>query len=176
MSEQIFNKIEKILTEQNADFRVVSHGSAKTSAEVALLRGTELGQGAKALCCVVKGFSVNPFTNEPMPKSQTMKAYVLAVLPADFQADLVTLATKIGATKASLASPSEVLALTDCVFGSVPPFSFDENLLVVADPSLLKRFEYIAFNAGLLDRSVILKTSDYARIVNPRLVEFAKTE
>ena len=74
MSEQIFEKLKELLSTQNADFCTVSHASAKTSAEVAVARGTELGQGAKALVCVVKGSDA--------------KRYVLAVLPADYKADL----------------------------------------------------------------------------------------
>ena len=48
MSEQIFEKLKELLSSQNADFRTVSHASAKTSAEVAVVRGTELGQGGKS--------------------------------------------------------------------------------------------------------------------------------
>ena len=143
MSEQIFEKLKELLSAQNADFRAVSHASAKTSAEVAVARGTELGQGAKALVCVVKGGGA--------------KRYVLAVLPADYKAD-------------------EVMRLTDCVFGSVPPFSFHEELELIADPSLLTRYAELAFNAGLLDRSIILNTKDYERIAQPRLVKFAMVE
>ena len=39
---------------------------------------------------------------------------------------------------------------------------------------MLERNEEIAFNAGLLDRSLILNAKDYARIVKPVLVKFAK--
>ena len=161
MSEQIFEKLKELLSAQNADFRTVSHASAKTSAEVAVARGTELGQGAKALVCVVKG---------------GVKRYVLAVLPADYRADLQLIAQALGGTRASLASPDEVMRLTDCVFGSVPPFSFHEELELIADPSLLARYAELAFNAGLLDRSVILNTKDYERIAQPRLIKFAMTE
>ena len=58
MSEQIFEKLKELLSTQNADFRAVSHASAKTSAEVAVARGTQLGQGAKALVCAIKGGDV----------------------------------------------------------------------------------------------------------------------
>ena len=42
MSEQIFEKLKELLSAQNADFRAVSHASAKTSAEVAAARGTRV--------------------------------------------------------------------------------------------------------------------------------------
>lgn len=63
-------------------------------------------RGAKALVCKVKGNGVNQ--------------HVLAILAADRQADLASLARHIGGSKASLASPAEVEALTACVFGAIP--------------------------------------------------------
>ncbi|MDR8351735.1 YbaK/prolyl-tRNA synthetase associated domain-containing protein, partial [Acinetobacter baumannii] len=83
---------------------------------------------------------------------------VLAILAADQQADLASLARHIGGSKASLASPAEVEALTACVFGATPPFSFHPALRLLADPLLFERFPQIAFNAGRLDRSIILDT------------------
>ena len=56
MSERIFESLKELLTQQGAHFRVVAHESAGTSAEVAKARGTQLGQGAKALVCTIKGF------------------------------------------------------------------------------------------------------------------------
>ena len=98
------------------------------------------------------------------------------MLPADYKADLQLIAHALGGTRASLASPDEVMRLTDCIFGSVPPFSFHEKLELIADPSLLARYAELAFNAGLLDHSIILNTKDYKRIAQPRLVKFAMME
>lgn len=158
MSEKTFEKLTALLDKHHARYRVVEHPEAGKSEEVAKIRGTELGQGAKALVCKVKGNSV--------------KQAVLAILPADKQADLSKIAAALGGTRASLASPAEVNELTDCVFGAIPPFSFHPDLLLIADPSLLERYDELAFNAGTLVRSVILNTEDYARIVQPKWVEF----
>lgn len=160
MSAQTFQKLTALLDEQKARYRVMEHPSAGKSEEVAKIRGTELGQGAKALVCKVKGNGV--------------KQAVLAILPADYQADLSKIAEHLGGLRASLASPAEVTELTDCVFGAIPPFSFHPELMLVADPSLLERYEELAFNAGTLERSIILNTEDYQRIVNPTFVNFAK--
>ncbi|MDD0822900.1 YbaK/prolyl-tRNA synthetase associated domain-containing protein [Mannheimia sp. AT1] len=160
MSEQTFEKLTTLLTQHQARYRVVEHSTAGKSEEVAKIRGTQIGQGAKALVCKVKGNGI--------------KQVILAVLPADCQADLSQIATHLGGLKASLASPAEVAAFTDCVFGAIPPFSFHPDLMLIADPSLLERYDELAFNAGTLERSVILNTSDYGRIVNPTLVKFAK--
>ena len=37
-----------------------------------------------------------------------------------------------------------------------------------------ERYDELAFNAGLLDHSIIIKTEDYKRIVHPELIEFLK--
>ncbi|HGP4139819.1 TPA: YbaK/prolyl-tRNA synthetase associated domain-containing protein [Enterobacter roggenkampii] len=149
-----------LLTEQGASFRVMEHEAVGKCEAVSEIRGTDLRQGAKALVCKVKGNGV--------------KKHVLAILAADLQADLSQLASHFGGLKASLASPAEVDALTACVFGAIPPFSFHPDLALVADPLLFERFDEIAFNAGLLEKSVIMDTQDYLRIARPELVTFHK--
>ena len=160
MSAQTFEKLIALLEAQHARYRVVEHPTAGKSEEVAKIRGTALGQGAKAVVCKVKGNGV--------------KQAVLAILPADQQADLSKVAAHLGGSKASLASPAEVETLTDCVFGAIPPFSFHPDLLLIADPTLLSRYDELAFNAGTLERSIILNTRDYANVVNPLLVDILK--
>ena len=161
MIENVLDKLVQLFTEGKAHFRVLEHEEAgKSSQSVAEIRGTELGQGAKALVCHVKGNGV--------------KLYVLAILPADKQADLSKLALAMAGRRASLASPDEVMELTGCVFGAVPPVSFHPQLKLIADPSLYERYDELAFNAGLRDHSIIIKTEDYKRIVHPELVDFLK--
>ena len=149
-----------LLTEQGARFRVMEHEAVGKCEAVSEIRGTDLRQGAKALVCKVKGNGV--------------KKHVLAILAADRQADLASLARHIGGSKASLASPAEVEALTACVFGAIPPFSFHPALRLVADPLLFERFPQIAFNAGRLDRSIILDTEDYLHIARPEIATFRR--
>ncbi|MGV0277700.1 YbaK/prolyl-tRNA synthetase associated domain-containing protein [Klebsiella pneumoniae] len=143
----IHQRLCALLDEHRARYRVMAHEAVGQCEAVSAIRGTALGQGAKALVCKVKGNGVNQ--------------HVLAILAADRQADLASLARHIGGSKASLASPAEVDALTACVFGAIPPFSFHPALRLVADPLLFERFPQIAFNAGRLDRSIILDTEDY---------------
>ncbi|MRS88533.1 YbaK/prolyl-tRNA synthetase associated domain-containing protein [Enterobacteriaceae bacterium RIT714] len=150
-----------LLMQQGARYRVMEHEAVGKCEAVSEIRGTELGQGAKALVCKVKGNGV--------------KKHVLAILAADQQADLGQLASHFGGSKASLASPAEVDTLTACVFGAIPPFSFHPDLTLVADPLLFERFDEIAFNAGLLEKSVIMSTADYLRIARPELVAFRRS-
>lgn len=147
-----------LLNQQQAHYRLVSHDPQGKCEAIAALRGTALGQGAKALVCRVKGNGVNQA--------------VLAVLPADHQASLTQLAQVVGGRRASLASPMEVDTLTGCVFGAIAPFSFHPQLRLIADPLLFERYDEIAFNAGVLDKSIILNTQDYLRIAQPELLSF----
>ena|SRR2546421_2414465 len=62
--------------------------------------------------------------------------------------------------------------LVGSVAGTILPFSFSPELEVVVDPSLLENDEFY-FNAARLDRSMILKTSDYIALAKPRLGRIA---
>ena len=91
MVENVLQKLCEKFDAGQARYRVVHHPAGDRSSEsVAKVRGTEVGQGAKALVCMAKGNGV--------------KQYVLAVLPADQQADLKMLAHALGATRAGLCS------------------------------------------------------------------------
>ncbi|XWJ89312.1 YbaK/prolyl-tRNA synthetase associated domain-containing protein [Phytobacter ursingii] len=159
-SRNIHHHLVELLEQHQARYRLVEHEASGKCEAVSEIRGTALGQGAKALVCKIKGNGV--------------KMHVLAILAADQQADLSRLAEYFGGNKASLASPAEVDDLTACVFGAIPPFSFHPSLNLVADPLLFDRYEDIAFNAGLLEKSIILNTQDYLRIARPELVEFRR--
>ncbi|WP_158783524.1 YbaK/prolyl-tRNA synthetase associated domain-containing protein [Pantoea sp. BAV 3049] len=145
-----FEKLTALLDNQQASYKLMEHEPTGKCEEVAAIRGTAVGQGAKALVCHVKG--------------NGLKQYVLAVLPADQQADLSKVAQAVGGLRASLASPAEVDRLTGCVFGAIPPFSFHEELKLIVDPTLCERNSEIAFNAGLLEKSMVLDAQDYQRI------------
>lgn len=151
------DKLIALLEQHQARYRLMAHEATGKCEAVAALRGTALGQGAKALVCHVKGNGV--------------KQHVLAVLPADQQADLARVAQAVGGRRASLASPAEVDMLTGCVFGAIPPFSFHPDLQLVVDPLLFARFDEIAFNAGRLDLSMVLHTEDYRRLCNANVVK-----
>ena len=151
-----------LLSQEGADFRVVTHEAVGKCEAVSEIRGTALGQGAKALVCKVKGNGVNQ--------------HVLAILAADQQADLSQLASHIGGLRASLASPAEVDELTGCVFGAIPPFqSSIQNSNWLPTPYSSNDLMKSPSMQGMLDKSVILKTADYLRIAQPELINFRRT-
>lgn len=141
-------------------FRLIEHPSAGKSVDVAFARGTEVGQGAKALIC-------------SSTQVDGTVQFVLAVLPADRKLSMSQLAQHLGAKKIRLVSAEKATELTGCVIGAIPPFTFNDQLKLVADPELFERYSEIAFNAGRLDRSIILNSDDYLRVARPVLTKIA---
>jgi Ala-tRNA(Pro) deacylase len=152
----VFQKLVDLLDAGAARYRVIEHPAAGKSEEVARIRGTEVGQGAKAMACKLQV--------PGLPST-----HVLAVLAADRQLDLAALARLFDAKRASLMSPKEIDAMTGCVLGAIPPFSFHPELRLVADPELFERYPEIAFNAGRLDASMVLNAEDYLRLAQPQM-------
>ena len=152
----LFEKLDALLRKENARYRVIHHPAEGSSEKVAEIRGTQVGQGAKAMLCRVK------------EKSDFL---VLAILPGDRKVDFKKIAQAVGGKKASFASPEEATAKTGCAIGAIPPFSFSPDIRLVVDPQLLERHGEIAFNAGRLDTSIVLDSADYQRIAVPLLAD-----
>lgn len=150
----MFDTLVDLLTSQGARFRVLEHPAEGRSDEVARIRGTAPGQGAKAMLCKSRDGAGGLF---------------LAVLPGDRKLDFKRLAQAVGVRRATLASPEEAVAATGCAIGSIPPFALQPGIRLVADPALVEQFAEIAFNAGRLDRSIVLDSADYVRIAQPLL-------
>ena len=150
----MFNKLLVTLDGCQAHYRVLEHPAEGKSDLVAAIRGTTPGQGAKAMLCKSKD-GVGPL--------------ILAVLPGDRKVDFKKLARAAGLKKVTLASPDEAIQSTGCVIGAIPPFSFSENIRLIVDPALVNGHTEIAFNAGRLDRSIVLDSHDYLRIAMPAL-------
>ena len=72
-----------------------------------------------------------------------------------------------------MAAREKAQELTGCVIGAIPPFSFHEQLQVLADP-LIQQNEEVVFNAGRLDRSIFMKLADYLRIAKPQMATIAQ--
>ncbi|WP_019939612.1 YbaK/prolyl-tRNA synthetase associated domain-containing protein [Bordetella sp. FB-8] len=156
-----YDKLQELLRAHQIDYKLVQHAAAGKSEEVAALRGTEVSQGAKALVCRVK------------ITSNTRK-HVLAVFPADRQADLDAVAAAVGGKKASLVPHELARELTGCEIGAIPPFTFNAQLQLLVDPTLGTRHEEIAFNAGRLDASIVMRTADYFRVAAPEQATLIK--
>lgn len=152
----VYFKLVDLLKHNNARFREVSHQIEGKSEKVAALRGSTLQQGAKAMVLKVG------------------KKYVLAVLSSSLRVDMQKVASAMNEKKASFASMEDAEKLSGCKMGAVPPFCFNNDLILIVDSSILKVPE-IAFNAARLDRSIFLNTEDYIRITKPIVTEIAQS-
>jgi Ala-tRNA(Pro) deacylase len=136
-------------------FRVLEHAPVRTSAEAAAVRGTPLEAGAKAL--VVRA--------DDRP--------IHLVLSADRRVDNARLRRVLGVRRVRFATPDELLTLTGCVPGAVPPFGNLFGLEVLVDEELTRCAE-IAFNAGSRAVSVTMRCADMVRLAEARVCRFAE--
>jgi Ala-tRNA(Pro) deacylase len=156
-----FDQLVAMLKAGGAEFRVVEHEPEGKSDRVVAIRGTRISQGAKAIVCRIA--------------ASDRERFVLAIVPGDRRVDTKALADLFGGKRASFVQPEIAEQITGCKIGAIPPVSFDDRLSVVADEAFLQAEPEIAFNAGRLDRSIVLKAEDYKRIFNPRLARIAST-
>ena len=59
--------------------------------------------------------------------------------------------------------------------GAVTPFSFSEDLELVLDLKVLAG-DGVAFNFGVLDRSVFMSVDDYLALATPQLAEISVSD
>ena len=100
----------------------------------------------------------------------TTFSYVYAVDPASLD---YSIATRTSTTDV-IGNVVDGLMEND-QYGNVIP-SLAEDWSVSKDGLTVTRYAELAFNAGLLDHSIILNTKDYERIAQSRLVKFATIE
>jgi len=144
----------RLLDANQARFRIIEHPPEGKSDLVAKIRGTEPGQGAKAMLCKSK---------------DATGSLALVVLPGDRKLDFRKVAEALGIRKATLASADEAMTATGNVIGAIPPFA-EAGMALLVDPELVTTYAEVAFNAGRLDRSIVLDTEDYLRIARPMVV------
>ena len=98
----------------------------------------------------------------------------MAVLPATYQIDFDRLKEASGAETVELASEDEFQArFPTCEVGTMPPFGNLYGMEVfVAEP--LTEDDVIAFQAGSHTELIQLSYQDFERLVEPKVMEFAK--
>ena len=158
-SPDIHERLVQLLTEQSARFRVIEHVPEGRTELIAQIRGNRLEQAIKSMVVQVR-------------YGKKDNRYYLANVPGDCRIDLEGIRNHFQAEGAAFASREKAQALTGCVIGAIPPFSFNEQLQVLADP-LIRQNEEVVFNAGRLDRSIFMKLADYIRIARPQLISIA---
>jgi Ala-tRNA(Pro) deacylase len=155
--ESTLVRLRRLLDEEHVEYRVVEHPPTRTSEESAAARGEPLDVGAKALLL------------------KTDDVFRLFVLCADLQLDSGAVRKFLNVKKTRFAAADELLALTNLVPGSVPPFG--EPILpfeLYADEQIGVRHDRVAFNAGSLTTSIIMPAAEWQRVAKPQHFAFAK--
>ncbi|MGE5374707.1 MAG: YbaK/EbsC family protein [Bacteroidota bacterium] len=156
----IYERLCALLDREGAIYRVIEHEPEGRTDVIAKIRGNKIQQSIKSMVLQVR---LKPKEN----------IYCLANVPGDCRVDFDGVKHHFNADSAAFAQKEKAQELSGCVIGSIPPFSFDERLILLADP-LIQENEDVFFNAGRLDRSIMMKLSDYIRIAQPQLVSIAR--
>jgi Ala-tRNA(Pro) deacylase len=149
----VTERLERWLREAGVAFRLIEHEPVFTSEEAARVRGTPPEAGAKAL--VVKA------DEQPWH----------LVLPGNRRVDNARLRAVLGTRKIRFVTPEELLELTGCAPGAVPPFGNLFGLSVLVDEALTG-CEDIAFNAGSNSVSITMRCDDFIRLSGARVERF----
>ena len=155
----IHEQLRALLDNEGAVYRVIEHEPEGRTEIIAKIRGNRIGQSVKSMTLQVR-------------LTRRENIYVLANVPGDCRVDFDGVKSHFNADSVAFAAREKAEALTGCVIGAIPPFSFNDQLSALVDPLVLEN-EEIVFNAGRLDRSIMMKLADYVRIAQPQVVKCA---
>jgi len=151
-------KLTKLLHDKGIEFEERDHPPGETCEAAADARGEDLKIGGKTLLFKDK------------------RGFYLFVLSAAKKVDNNKIRKILKSQKLRFATTVELKELAGVEKGALPPIGRD--LLpfdLYLDKSILEN-EKIAFNAGILTKSFILKLEDYLKLVDPIICEFSKEE
>lgn len=159
LEHNAYTQLITLLDRHAAHYRLIDHPAEGQTDRVSAMRGNTLAQAAKCIVLIIK-------------IGKKVTKYVLAVVPGNARVNIAAVKTLFGGTYAAFASAEIAERLAGSVAGTILPFSFSPELELIADPGLLDQDE-LYFNAARLDRSIVLKTSEYLAIAKPRLEPIA---
>ena len=151
----VFERICSLLDAHDVSYRILEHEPAFTSEEAARVRGTELGQAAKALV----------FRADRKP--------ILIVVPGNRRVDTHAFKKMFGIRNLWFVSPEQVEDLTGVSIGAVPPFGTLIGIPTYLDRRVAEN-DRIVFNAGSHTRSVMMSPEDLVAITDPTIGDYSK--
>src|SRR5512136_254769 len=146
-------RILRIFKENSVNYQLYEHEPVYTSQQAERVRGVELKTGCKSMVLKTKDGN-----------------FMLANVAADRKIDLKRL-EKIVNARLSFATAEEVLRVTNCESGSVPPFGKLFGLPTFLDESVLEN-DFVNFNIGMLTKSVKISKQDLLRMMDATVSGF----
>src|SRR6266542_1009726 len=159
-TNDIHEQLCTLLDREGATYRIIEHEPEGRTEVIAKIRGNRIEKSIKYMVLKVR-------------LTRKENIYCLANVPGDCRINFDGVKNYFNADSVAFAKREKAQELTGCVIGSIPPFSFNEQLQLLADP-LIQQNEEVVFNAGRLDRSIMMKLSDYIHIAGPQLVPIAQ--
>jgi Ala-tRNA(Pro) deacylase len=151
---QIPQKLISFLNHQKIGYEILHHPEAFTAQTLAAVEHIKGRNHAKVV----------------MVKSGS--DHLMTVLPADCRIDLEKLEKATGRQVALEAETEFKDLFPDCAPGTMPPFGSLYGLPTYIDRALSKE-DFIVFEAGTHTDAVKLRYSDYERVANPFIEDFA---
>lgn len=154
--ENIRNEIIRILKDQELNYRHLQHEATPTSEDSARIRNTRIEEGVKAL--ILRG--------------KTSKKNYQLNIPAHLKLDMKAVSELVG-ERCEFEAPETIQERFGLGVGGVPPFGQLLNLETFFDERIRDQ-EWAAFNCGLQTESIVMKSNDLIKAVDPKFGRFAK--
>ena len=149
-------RLRSFLLSTQARFTLSSHPKAFKARDVAVAEHLPAREVAKTVVIFGDG------------------AYHMVVVPASRLVDLHEVRTALGFAQARLATEDELGKLfPDCELGAMPPLGPVYGMAVYLDDALAGQ-PVLAFNAGTHSEVIHMPTSEFRRLVFPRIVSLAR--
>jgi Ala-tRNA(Pro) deacylase len=150
------DRLQAYLRDNGVCFTLRYHAPAFTAQEVAACEHIPGDQLAKPVVVVTDG--------QPM----------MLVLPASYLVNMARLAAALGVSEVHLAQEKDLARMfQDCEIGALPPFGNLYGLEVYVDESIT-RDKHIEFRAGTHTDTIGIEYADYQRLVQPKVIDFAR--
>jgi Ala-tRNA(Pro) deacylase len=151
-------KLKEFLDREKVKYVTIYHSPAFTAQEIAASAHVPGKELAKTVMVKIDG------------------RMAMAVLPASFRVDMDLLRQATGASEVELAGEKEFKDMFPaCEVGAMPPFGNFYGMDVYVSETLTED-EEIAFNAGSHTELVRVAYADFARLVNPKVIQLATSD
>jgi Ala-tRNA(Pro) deacylase len=150
------DRLERYLRDQHVPFQLQHHPLAYSAQEVAASEHISGEHLAKVVVAVADGRTV------------------MLVLPGSHLVQVSKLAWLLGSNDARLADERDFAStFSDCDLGAMPPFGNLYGVPVYVDPALANA-KTIVFRAGTHTDTISMAYLDFARLVQPTVLELAR--
>jgi len=155
-------KIQNYLQKIEVETESIVHKTVYTAYDLAKTTGLKLEQISKTILLKV----------EP-PYGENKNKYIMAVLPASHQLNLVKLKKILKIKKLSIINESVMSKVFKVKEGAITAFGpIHDNIPVFIDSALIKAKKIVARSGSFTD-SLLLKTKDFIKASNGKIVAFA---